>query len=105
MGNKVNNDGNETGNKVYNDGDIAMGEYVDEKNDGAMGDRMRRWRRWRRTLKGDTVNYDGDSTMGNKVNNNGKCATGKGVRLTITISHEYWRMILVQLWNLLNGQG
>ncbi len=54
---------------------------------------------------GDTVNYDGDGTTGNEVNNNGKCATRKGVRLTITISREYQRMILVQLWNLLNGQG
>ena len=52
----------------------------------------------------DTVNYDGDGTTGNKVNNNGKCATGKGVRLTITISSEYRIMILVKLWNLLNGK-
>jgi hypothetical protein len=82
-----------------------MGDDVNDDGDGAMGDGMRQRGQWRRMSTGDTVNYDGYGTTGNEVNNNGKCVTGKGVRLTITISREYRRMILVQLWNLLNGQG
>ena len=82
-----------------------MGDGVDDAGDCAMGDGMRQQGRWQRMSTGDTVNYDGNGTTGNEVNNNGKCVTGKGVRLTITISRKYRRMILVQLWNFLNGQG